>query len=46
MGFDVYKNNYMDVKRRGGRIRLITEKSNFMALIKSKITLTEAVALH
>ena len=25
MGFDVYKNNYMDVKRRGGRIRLITE---------------------
>lgn len=25
MGFDVYKNNYMDVKRRGGKIRLITE---------------------
>jgi two-component system, OmpR family, sensor histidine kinase VicK len=25
MGFDVYKNNYIDVKRRGGRIRLITE---------------------
>jgi hypothetical protein len=23
--FDVYKNNYMDVKRRGGKIRLITE---------------------
>ena len=23
--FDVYKNNYIDVKRRGGRIRLITE---------------------
>jgi two-component system, OmpR family, sensor histidine kinase VicK len=25
LGFDVYKNNYIDVKRRGGRIRLITE---------------------
>ena len=23
--FDVYKNNYVDVRRRGGRIRLITE---------------------
>jgi two-component system, OmpR family, sensor histidine kinase VicK len=25
MEFEVYKNNYVDVKRRGGRIRLITE---------------------
>jgi two-component system, OmpR family, sensor histidine kinase VicK len=25
VGFDVYKDNYIDVKRRGGRIRLITE---------------------
>ena len=25
MEFDVYRNNYINVKRRGGRIRLITE---------------------
>ncbi|HEY6668444.1 MAG TPA: HAMP domain-containing sensor histidine kinase [Candidatus Nitrosopolaris sp.] len=28
MEFDVYKNNYIDVIRRGGRIRLITEITN------------------
>jgi signal transduction histidine kinase len=28
MEFDVYKNNYIDVLRRGGRIRLITEITN------------------
>jgi two-component system sensor histidine kinase VicK len=25
MEFEVYKNNYIDVKRRGGKIRLITD---------------------